>query len=479
MKKILLVLLLLIVAVVVGLPYYFGMKAEKQYHNIIAKINESGNITVIKENYERGIFNSTAKTSIELKQGSRQVTVNSTDYIVHGPLDFLEFKKGNFNLNTFIAKDDSKATIKIPVTTSTGEKKSIEIKSEGTTDIGFDGEVESRYVIPKYKIIKKKENLVINWSGLELNLIYNHKTKKLSSYFESESLQITDPDITLIVNSITGKSNTSDINQNLQSLTGDFEMKIDSVKLDSVDSKINLNNIKFSGFSKTDQDKLQMGFKLTGDEMVFNENKFTQLTYDISIRDIDSATWLKLQQTANTIKGNENKMEQGMQIMGILPELVKHSPVIEIKELSLKSDMGNLNASAKVKINGDKPELLQNILLIGNAIEAEASVIASKGLVEFYIDKAEAQSDKQNSLQIDKDKQSNSLDLEQDFIDNEMAEKLPKKEPELDNRSKLQELIDNDYITSDDKNFIFKATLKSGQVTVNGKPMALTPMLFQ
>ena len=94
MKKILLVLLLLIVAAVVALPYYFGMKAEKQYHNIIAKIKESGNITVIKENYERGVFNSTAKTSIELKQSSRQVTVNSTDYIVHGPLDFLELKKG-------------------------------------------------------------------------------------------------------------------------------------------------------------------------------------------------------------------------------------------------------------------------------------------------------------------------------------------------------------------------------------------------
>ena len=57
MKKILLVLLLLIVAAVVGLPFYFGMKAENQYHNIIAKIKESGNITVIKENYERGIFN--------------------------------------------------------------------------------------------------------------------------------------------------------------------------------------------------------------------------------------------------------------------------------------------------------------------------------------------------------------------------------------------------------------------------------------
>jgi len=153
-------------------------------------------------------------------------------------------------------------------------------------------------------------------------------------------------------------------------------------------------------FSKTDQGKPQMGMKLTGEKMIINENKFGQLIYDISIKDIDTATWLKLQQTANKMKGKENPMEQGMQIMGILPELVKHSPVIEIKELSLKSDMGNLNASAKVKINGDKPELLQNILLISNAIEAEASVIASKSLVEFYIDKTTVQNDQQYNLKI-------------------------------------------------------------------------------
>jgi uncharacterized protein YdgA (DUF945 family) len=308
---------------------------------------------------------------------------------------------------------------------------------------------------------------------------YDHKTNELSSYFESKLLELTGPDVFFVVSNITGNSNTSDINQNFQSLTGDFEMKIDSIKLDSTEEKMNLSNLKFSGFSKTETNKLHMGMKLTGDQMILNENKFGPLTYDFSIRNIDSATWLKLQQTANTMKGTENQMEQGMQMMGFLPELVKHSPVIEIKQLSLLSEMGNIDASAKVKINGDKPELLQNLLLIGNAIEAEASVIASKSLVEFYIDKTEAQGDQENNLQTDKNKQSSSKDLEQDFIDNEMAEKLPKKEPNADPRSKLQELINNNYITSDDKNFIFKATLKSGQITVNGKPMALAPLLLQ
>ena len=479
MKKIILVLLLLIIAAVVGSPYYFGMKAEKQYNNIIAKIEESGNITVKKHQFERRFFNSTANTSFEIQNKSKLITINSVDDIIHGPVNLLGLTKGNFNLNTFVAKVDSAASIKIPVKTDTGEMKSLEIKSQGNTDVGFNGTADGQYIIPRYKIIKKKEELVFDWSGLELNFIYDHKTKGFMSYFESKSLEITAPETAVIVSGITGKSKTRDINQNLQSLTGDFEMKIDSVKLDLPDSKIDLNNLKFAGFSKTEKEKLQMGMKITGDEMVFNEDKFGPLIYDVSIRDIDSASWLKLQEAANTMKGNENKMEQGMQVMGILPELVKHSPVIEIKELNLKSDMGNFDASAIVKINGDKPELLQNLLLIGNTIEAEASVIASKSLVEFYLDKTEAKSDQEINLHADKNKQSNSMELDQDFIDSKMAEKLPIKEPEAHPRSSLQELMDNNYITSDDKNFIFKATLKSGQVTVNGNPIALTPMLLQ
>lgn len=479
MKKIILILVILIIAALVALPFYFGMKAEKKYNEIIANITESGNVTVNKQQFIRGLFHSKANTSLEIINKSKQITINSDDDIVHGPVDFLGLKKGTFNLNTFIAKVNSNASINIPVQTHTGETKILKIKSAGNTDVKFDGTVESQYIIPKYKIIKKKEELVFDWSGLELNTIYDYNNKGLISYFESKSLKITNPETAFVITNITGKSNTSDINQNLQSLTGDFEMKVDSMQIDSADDNMNINTLKFSGYSKADQNKFHMGMKLIGEQMVVNENKFGPLIYDFVIRDIDKATWIKLQETANTMKGNENSMEQGMQMMGILPQLVKHSPVIEIKELSLKSDMGNLDASAKVKINGDKPELLSNLLLMGNAIEAETSVIASKRLVEYYLDKTAVQTDPQYNLQTDNNQMSNSKELNQDFIEGEMAEKLPVKQPKLDKRTKLLQLLDKNYITSDDKNFIFKATLKAGQVTVNGNPLALTPMMLQ
>jgi len=64
------------------------------------------------------------------------------------------------------------------------------------------------------------------------------------------------------------------------------------------------------------------------------------------------------------------------------------------------------------------------------------------------------------------------------FIENDMAEKMPQRNPAVQ-PSTLQTLIDSNYITLDGNNYKFNATLKAGQVNINGKPIALTPMLLQ
>lgn len=475
MKKILLVVLLIIIAIAVT-PYYFGMKAEKQYHEIVSKIKQSPNVTVKKKSYERGFFNSNAKTILEIKSKSKSIILNSEDNITHGPFDIMGFTKGKINLTPFVATVDSDATIKIPVTTDSGETKTIAMNSEGNTDISFDGTAESRYIIPKYKIIKQSENLVFNWSGVEMNFIYDYKSNNLNSSFLSKSLDITDPDTTFKISNITAKSTTSDIKQNLQSLTGDFEMKIKSIKFASADEKIDMSNLSFSGFSKTSSGKLNMGMKVIGDKLITSEYEFGPLTYDIAIKNIDAAAWEKIQDSANKMKVADSPMEQGMQVMGVLPELVKHSPVIEIKQISLKSSLGDLNADARIKVKGDNPEMLQNILLIGNTLEAEASIVASKSLVDFYIEKTSTNQD----IEIETDNNNVSegadkLSEGQVFLEGEMKDSIESS----DNSSGIKSFIDNGYLIPDGKNYSFKASLKQGQVTINGKPVPLAQMMLQ
>ncbi|NIT13476.1 MAG: hypothetical protein GTN99_04300, partial [Candidatus Dadabacteria bacterium] len=85
----------------------------------------------------------------------------------------------------------------------------------------------------------------------------------------------------------------------------------------------------------------------------------------------------------------------------------------------------------------------------------------------------------QNSIDAGQDNSVNTNISEKEFIEGEIAEKLPPKQTELDKRSKLQELLDNNYIKSDDKNYTFEATLKEGQISVNGTPVSLTPLMLQ
>ena len=242
------------------------------------------------------------------------------------------------------------------------------------------------------------------------------------------------------------------------------------------DEKIDMSNLSFSGFSKTSSGKLNMGMKVIGDKLITSEYEFGPLTYDIAIKNIDAAAWEKIQDSANKMKVADSPMEQGMQVMGVLPELVKHSPVIEIKQLSLKSSLGDLNADARIKVKGDNPEMLQNILLIGNTLEAEASIVASKSLVDFYIEKTSTNQD----IEIETDNNNVSegadkLSEGQVFLEGEMKDSIESS----DNSSGIKSFIDNGYLIPDGKNYSFKASLKQGQVTINGKPVPLAQMMLQ
>lgn len=478
MRKNLLLLILLIIAALVASPYYFGMKAEKEYNQIISSVEKTGNIKIKKRQYERGIFNSKASTVFEYSNTAKQITFKSTDTITHGPLDFMGFKQGKIDFTPFAAKISSDSSINIPITTASGETKTLSLNANGNTDVEFDGTAEGEYIIPDYKIIKKDEDIVFDWSGLVLNFNYDKNAGDLSSNIVSKSLSVIDPETTFVVNNIKIKSSTDDMVNYPQSLNGNFQMNIGSVKLEAPDNKMTMDNINITGFSKSDKTKFQTGVKFTGEKMLANQTNVGPVVYEFSLKDIDTATWIKLQEAANSMKNSKNAMEDGMQLMTMLPELAKHSPVIEIKQLNIKSDLGNLDANAKVQLKGDKPEMLQNFLLIGNALEADASVTASKTLVDWYIENTQTgRSIDMNTDSTGDNNTATSQDGEK-FIDNEMAEKMPQKNT-AGKPSTLQTLIDNNYITPDGDNYKFNVTLKAGQVTINGKPIALTPMLLQ
>ena len=237
-------------------------------------------------------------------------------------------------------------------------------------------------------------------------------------------------------------------------MTGEYNIKIDELRYSSLNDQMNLYDIKMSGYSKKEHEVLNSGLKITADKININNDDFGSFNTEINLNNIDYQAYSKLQdlsQSGPGISANENNPEE---IMDVLPELFKHSPSVEITKLNLISKLGNLKANAKIKIKGDNPKLLQNIFLIGTALEADANLTISKGLLDYF------GGHELNNMNPPGKNYS---------IDGNKA---------LVTKNKLQELLDNNILTTDGDNYIFKAKLTKGNLTVNNQPFAVNPMLL-
>jgi uncharacterized protein YdgA (DUF945 family) len=299
---------------------------------------------------------------------------------------------------------------------------------------------------------------------------------------KSDFLEIKDENSNFSIKNINGKSSTENYNDDLSNILGNFEFDIGSIKFDSLNVHTELDNIQFSGYSKSKDNKLTMGLKITNDKIKYNDYLLGPFIYELIIRNIDTAALMKLRNTTQELNNQDKNDAQNVQLMELLPELVKHSPSIEIAQLKLLSDMGSLDGNAKFTVKGDKPELLQNIFMIGSAIEAEASVTISKSLIDFIADEINFEENDDNDPELDienqlkitpQDEPLNTEPIEEDDMDILLTER---DKTRFDIYLKIQELIDKNIIISDDQNFTFNAKLKSGQLLVNGKPYAFNPM---
>lgn len=482
MKKLIPAVLIVLLILAVGLPYFFGIKAENHYKEILKKVEKSANMVIKNKSYERGILQSVATNTFEINKGEKTITINNTDTIIHGPINVPELLKGNISFKPFIAHVDSNVNILVPVKTDSGEQKILTIKMKGYTDVSFDRKSVSTYTIPKYKIIRKRDNVTITWSGLDLEFIYDSKLKNIYSLLKSDFLEIKDENSNFSIKNINGKSSTENYNDDLSNILGNFEFDIGSIKFDSLNVHTELDNIQFSGYSKSKDNKLTMGLKITNDKIKYNDYLLGPFIYELIIRNIDTAALIKLRNTTQELNNQDKNDAQNIQLMELLPELVKHSPSIEIAQLKLLSDMGSLDGNAKFTVKGDKPELLQNIFMIGSAIEAEASVTISKSLIDFIADEINFEENDDNDPELDiesqlkitpQDEPLNTEPIEEDDMDILLTER---DKTRFDIYLKIQELIDKNIIISDDQNFTFNAKLKSGQLLVNGKPYAFNPM---
>ncbi len=101
------VALLVLLGLAAGLPYWGGLRAEREYERLVASLPSGERLRVIPVRYERGWLESTARMRVELDGSSEDDDPGFRFFvdhrISHGPLAFAELLQGRIPTELVVA----------------------------------------------------------------------------------------------------------------------------------------------------------------------------------------------------------------------------------------------------------------------------------------------------------------------------------------------------------------------------------------
>ena len=109
-------------------------------------------------------------------------------------------------------------------------------------------------------------------------------------------------------------------------------------------------------------------------------------TYTVALRNLDARAVAKLNQTVADMRQKNLPAEQvnmvlGATMLGLLPDLLKKGPVLEISEISLGGERGQALGKGQLRVDTSNPAVLQNPLLLKDALLLEAQVDLPESLL--------------------------------------------------------------------------------------------------
>ena len=111
MRAILIIIFILLIAIL-GLPWWFGMKAEHEYNNLIETVSKFENLEIVNKSYKRGWLKSLGEITFSINEGDdNPIEIIEKDTIYHGPVPIGLLSKGKLNLKPVMAVIETKVEI--------------------------------------------------------------------------------------------------------------------------------------------------------------------------------------------------------------------------------------------------------------------------------------------------------------------------------------------------------------------------------
>jgi len=468
MRAILIIIFILLIAIL-GLPWWFGMKAEHEYNNLIETVSKFENLEIVNKSYKRGWLKSLGEITFSINEGDdNPIEIIEKDTIYHGPVPIGLLSKGKLNLKPVMAVIETK----VDITSDTEKEYSKIIASlppiDFKTTLSLSGHGTTVISVPSIDR-KLEDGKTLKWSGLSGAVNFTPDLKEVSYDINSSKIEIEDDTFRLSINNINLSSNLSYPASNYTNPLGDVEVRIEEFSSEGKDNgelnKVTLSNLQFTGSTNQNGNLLNHTHSLGFETLVVGRNSYGPGIYELELRNINKGAFEEIQkelyEDQNTQESATTKEELWARIMKVLPQLLEGSPEIELTKLSIKTGEGELLGHALISLKGD-PELAANPLLLLAAVSAELKLSVSKPLLENLL---------------------KDYKIEEITDEIKSQNEAPPSDKKLQNlgktraQSEIKQMLDQNILVLKNGNYEIEASYRLGEIILNGKPLDLSSLL--
>jgi len=478
---IVILLLLLVLGLWLGTTYWFGIKTEEQYRTLLEKASQFQRLKFVNEGYSRGFFTSKARTVIEFQPPPGTAAENQsmqlilTQEIAHGPFPCDKSSAREWQFKPVMAIIETGIVLS-PETQSqlAGIYAQIpEIASmRNYTVIALDGNGEENLLIPAFRhTFGNEDKVAVDWKGLSLRLNFTADLKGYSGTLSVPGLEAVGKDLDLRINDLKSAFNYHEGLSGFSLGEASFNLAhLEFVqKNETPPHAFLLRGFNANSSSKASGDTVNILVAIRTDQVKLDETRYGSGVFEMEFRNLDAASLVKLEHTVRSQQTHTPQQspeaEQMMMVaryMEILPGLLKKSPEIEIRQLDVKTADGDFTGEAKVAFDGTKPEATQNLLMLANAISAQAEFKVAERLLRRVA--TDAMKDKI----VTECKEQRGATPSDEEISATASARIDEK---------LKALREQRIIIKENGNFRASASYEAGQIVLNGRPLSIQDLL--
>jgi len=369
MKKIIIILLVIVAALAVS-PFFIGSQAESKVRDMYSKASEYPNLNFEITEYNQGWFSSDVKIKLLFDVAGAPVTdedlVIITQKMQHGPL---LWKSGGLGFGLA----DIQYGLEFPKEIQ-DELQDIKTDSVSVTSrLAFDGSSASSIAISPFTLNKQNNQVIINEGKFDASVNMSGKILVDGNW---QGMQVKEEDrLILDLKDLSINADQSLIDGEMFSKTalfeGDFSMGVETVDVKgySAADSFNVNGISLTSETKFTNDLGKIGFVLGAKKISAVGQEFDNLTYDLSLQNINKQTVLAMN---NLMMENSDPEAMMMEYQNLLPELFKQNPSVALNKLGVTTSVGEIDTNALIKVNGEMYDA-NNPMSLMAALDAKAN----------------------------------------------------------------------------------------------------------